>query len=198
MKTMTTKGFITLLMIILFTAQAFNQENRKRTGLELNGGISIATNKLEGTRLNAGFGFEGIFHYRLLPHAGIYAGWGWNRFEARHSFAGNDICFEETGYIAGIEYSHSIGASPVACYLRAGGLFNHIETENAAGDIINDSGHGPGWQVAAGLEVPVGTKWTLTPGVKFNSLSRATDFEGVTRNLNQNYVSARIGILRSF
>jgi opacity protein-like surface antigen len=108
------------------------------------------------------------------------------------------FCFEETGYVLGLNFTHPIGTSKLAYYLRAGALYNHIETENADGDIINDSKHGLGFQIAGGLDINLGETWSLVPGIKFNALQRETEFEGVTKNLDYQYISVRIGIVKRF
>lgn len=194
---MKTKAF-TVVLFLLFAGSIFAQETEKRFGVELNGGASLATQKIEGVSTQTGAGFEGLFHYRFMPHLGIYAGWGWNTLPAKHSFAGDDVCFEETGYVFGLNFSHPIDGSGLSYYVRAAGLYNHIETENADGDIINDTGHGLGFQLAGGIEIPLNSKWKLTPGIKFNSLSRETTYEGTTRELDYQYVSIRVGIARKF
>ncbi len=194
---MKTKG-LTFAMLILLSLSNFAQESGKRVGFELNGGPSMGIKKIDGTNLNPGFGFEGIFHYRFMSHLGIYAGWGWNRFEADESFAGTDVCFEETGYVMGINVKYFMGKSKLAYYVRAGALYNHIETENANGDIVNDTKHGLGYQLAAGIDIPLGKSWSLTPGIKFNNLSRETAWEGVSKTINYQYLSARVGILKTF
>jgi opacity protein-like surface antigen len=194
---MKTKG-LALTMIVFLSMSSFAQESEKRFGFELNSGVSIATKKIGDASLNPGFGFEGLFHYRFLPHLGVYAGWGWNRFGADQSFAGDDVCFEETGYVFGLNFNHPIGTSKLAYYVRAGALYNHIETENADGDIVNDSKHGFGYQLAAGINIDLGRNWSLTPGLKFNSLSRNTTYEGISKQLDYQYISARIGIVKKF
>ena len=194
---MKTKG-LALTMLVLLSMSSFAQESEKKFGIELNTGISMATKKIAGSSLNAGFGFEGTFHYRFLPHLGVYAGWGWNRFGADETFAGTDVCFEETGYVFGLNFKHPIGSSKLAYYVRAGGLYNHIETENADGDIINDTKHGFGYQLAGGLDVCLGKNWSLTPGFKFNSLSRETKYEDTSIQIDYQYISVRIGISKKF
>ncbi len=195
---MRTKVFLGFALIFLVSLTTNAQESPNRFGIELSAGASMATNKLDESTLNPGFGFEGIFHYRILEHTGIYAGWGWNRLGAEESFAGEDVCFEETGYVMGLEFKHPFGISPVRYYLRAGALYNHIETENSEGDVFNNTGHGLGWQLAGGIDVPMGKNWSFTPGVKFNSLSRESQFEGITKKLNHNTISLRIGFMKSF
>ena len=194
---MKTKG-LALTMLVLLSMSSFAQESEKRFGFELNSGASIATKKIDDVKLNPGFGFEATFHYRFMPHLGVYAGWGWNRFGAEESFSGNDVCFEETGYVFGLNFQHPIGASKLAYYVRAGALFNHIETESDNGDIINDSKHGLGYQLAGGIDINLGNNWSLTPGLKFNSLSRDTQYEGANKMLDYQYISARIGITKMF
>jgi hypothetical protein len=82
--------------------------------------------------------------------------------------------------------------------VRAGALYCHIETENNSGDIISDTGHGIGWQGAAGIEVSMGRNWSLAPGLKYNWLSGETGFEGTNYQLDHRTVSARIGIIKRF
>ncbi|MGQ1891043.1 outer membrane beta-barrel protein [Thermophagus sp. OGC60D27] len=192
------KVFTIVGMVMLLTSGIIAQNSEKKFGFEINGGASIATKELSNTRLNAGGGFEFLLHYRFVPHLGAYAGWGWNKLPADNSFAGDDICFEETGYIFGFQLMHPIGNSPFSYYARVGGLYNHIETENAEGDIINDTGHGLGFQLASGVNYYLGKNWNLTGGVKFNSLSRDADFEGISKNLDYQYVSIRIGFVKQF
>lgn len=195
---MKAKRFVFLAILGLLTMGSFAQEKERRFGFELSSGVSIATSKLSDAKLQPGFGLEGIFHYRFMPHTGIYGGWGWNRFGSDNSFAGSDVCFEETGYALGLQFKHPVGASALSYYLRGGGLYNHIETENAEGDVIHDTKHGWGFQLAGGIDINLGKNWSLTPGIKFNSLSRETKFEGVSKQMNLNHLSVRAGILKKF
>lgn len=195
---MRTKVFLAILLIAFLTVNGFAQNPEKRFGFELNGGVSMTTNKVGEAKLKPGFGFEGIFHYRFMPHLGVYGGWGWNHFGADHSFAGADVCFEETGYVLGLQFKCNFGNWPIAYFLRAGGLYNHIEIENNDGDIIGDTGHGLGCQFATGIEYTIGKNWSLLPGIKFNHLNRDVEIGETVKNLNHNYLSLRIGFLKRF
>lgn len=194
---MKAKAFFLMALMVVLQLTGHAQQVEKRFGFELNTGISAAVNKIGDTKTNVGFGFEGLLHYRFAQHTGLYAGWGWNRFGADDSFAGNDICIEETGYIIGLQYQQTLRQS-MDYYVRAGLLYNHLEIENSDGDIIHDTGHGPGFQLAAGLVIPLSTKWSLMPGVKFNALNRDLTVEGVERSLSQNYLQIRVGFARKF
>lgn len=195
---MKTKVFAILGLMILLSSGAFAQSSEKRFGFELNSGVSLPVSELDNSKLNTGFGFEGIFHYRFMPHLGAYAGWGWNRLSADNSFAGENVDFEETGYVVGLQFMHPIGNSPFSYFVRGGGLYNHIETENTTGEIINDTGHGFGFQVAGGISYNFGNHWSFDPGIKFNSLRPNADFEGVSRSLDYQYITFRIGIVKKF
>ncbi|HLN53561.1 MAG TPA: outer membrane beta-barrel protein [Lentimicrobium sp.] len=173
-------------------------QNEKRFAFEISIGPSFATQKLAGADLNTGLGFEGDFQYRFMEHVSVYAGWGGNKFSAKESFAGNDMDFEETGYIIGLEFKHPVGNSGISLFGRGGALYNHIEIENEEGDILHDTGHGWGWQAAAGADIPLGKNWSLTPGVKFNSLNRDLEISDINYDLQQNYISARIGFIKRF
>jgi len=195
---MKTKVLSTLLVITSMSIAGLAQEKQHRFGFEFNAGASMALTKPAGTTLKPGFGFDGVFHYRILSHTGIYAGWGWNRMAATASFAGDDVCFEETGYAFGIQHIQPLTNGPLAVFLRAGGLYKHIEVENAAGDITHDSGHGLGFQLAGGIQLDLGSNWSLQPGIRFNYLSRELDIEGVTEALDHHYLSLRLGLVKMF
>lgn len=195
---MKTKVLLTAAILAMLTLNSVAQEQEKRFGFELSGGASFATRDLGGANLKTGLGFEGIFHYRFMPHTGVYAGWGWNKFSSTNTFAGNNMDFDETGYVFGLQFKHPIANSPVSYFVRGGGLYNHIELENEDNDIMNDTGHGFGWQAAGGIDLPIGRNWNITPSVKFNALSRDINIEGTTTQLDLNYISVRIGILKKF
>lgn len=192
---MKTKGSIAFVLFILLSVSSYAQQTDKRFGFEFNGGASIATKKINASSVEPGFGFEGTLHYRFMPHLGIYGGWGWNKFASGNSL---DWCFEETGYVLGLNFKHPINDTRLSYYLRAGGLYNHIETEDAEGEIINDSKHGFGFQLAGGIDINLGSNWSLTPGLKFNNLSKETNIEELSKELDYQYISARIGILKKF
>lgn len=195
---MKTKAFLITTFILVFIFCSTAQENEKRFGVEINGDVSFATSELSGAKLNTGLGFETILQYRFMPYTSVYGGWGWNNFNADESFAGPDMDFEETGYILGLQFKHPMGNSPLAYFVRAGLLYNHIETENNDGEVLSDSDHGVGWQVAGGIEVDMGRNWSLAPGLKYNNLSGETKFEGNNYEFNHRYVAFRIGIVKRF
>ncbi|WP_420575820.1 porin family protein [Ekhidna sp.] len=185
---------VSIIALIGVSQSALAQD---RLSFEFRPGVSLATKDLGDADLKTGFGFEGTFAYRFMPHLSVYAGWGWNKFGSDQEINGTSLDFEETGYTYGLQFIHPIGDSKVDLLIRGGGLANHIEVEQGD-DIIADSGHGFGWQLGAGLVIPLADKWNLMPSVRYRSLSRDIEIETATTSVDLNYISAGVGISRTF
>ncbi len=183
-------------LILILSSQSADAQ--KKWSFELKPGVNFPTKDLHDAKLKTGFGFEGVLAYRFMPHLAAYAGWSWNKFNADKSFAGNDTDFEETGYSFGLQFIHPISNSNISYLIKAGGIYNHIETENSAGNIINDTGHGLGWQAGAGVSIPLGNRWNLIPEVSYRSLSRDIKIGNEKIPVDLNYVSAGLGISYTF
>jgi opacity protein-like surface antigen len=193
------RKIVVLAVFVCASLSGFAQERESRFGIELDGGVSYSFTKLDEAEMKVGGGFEFTLHYRIYNHVGAYAGWGWNHFAAKNSFAGMNCDFEETGYVFGLQFKHAIGDLPASYYVRAGGLWNHIEIENGD-DIIMDTKHGWGYQIAGGVYFPIGKTWSINTGVKFNSLNRENiEFADYgKRSFDLKYVSLRVGFLKMF
>ena len=194
-------AIFSILMIVFGISTLFVSHPavaQSRLSWEVRSGIAFATQDLGDADLGTGFGFEGTLAYRFMPHLAGYAGWGWHRFSADQSFAGTNADFEETGYTFGLQFVHPLGKLPLDYFVRGGGIFNHIETENGEGNITADSGHGLGWQVETGLAIPLGNHWQLMPGVRYRSLSRDIEIGTVSTAVDLTYLTVGVGISRSF
>lgn len=185
------------LLFVFFSGLLHAQS---RWSVEFRPGINFPTAKVENIDLEIGFGFEGTAAFRFMPHLAGYAGWGWNTFKSNEPMvgAGSETDFEETGYTFGLQFVHPISKSSVSYLLRAGAIYNHIEMENSAGDIVEDSGHGFGWQVEAGLDIDLGRKWSLRPELRYRSLSRDLIINTTSTNVDLNYLSIGTGISKTF
>lgn len=186
---------IVIWIVMVFISQSTFAQNR--WSMELRPGVNYATQKLGKANLDVGFGAEGTFAYRFMPHLSIYAGWSWNRFGSDQKIGGTNLDFEETGYTYGLQFISSIGDSKTGLLVRAGGLANHIEVEKGD-DIIADSGHGIGWQGELGLAIPLSKRFRLMPSVRYRSLSRDIELENITTEVDLNYLSAGLGFAWTF
>lgn len=194
---MKTRVLFVSVILALATMTASSQEDDKRFGFEISAGPSVATrNFADG--LKPGFGYDGAFHLRILPHTGIYGGWGYNWFSTKTGSSLTDRDYEETGYVLGLQFKHPLDGSSTCWFVRGGAIYNHIEVENDLGEIVADSGHGFGFQLAAGVDFDLGRSWSLTPVVKYNNLSRYLDEAGEGMDVQYHYLTVRVGILKRF
>jgi hypothetical protein len=160
---------------------------------------AAATQKLAGSDLDTGLGIGGAFVYRINRHLSSYAGWDWLRFHTSESFAGSDVDFEETGYTLGLRFENAFAPYSDFVYrIEAGATYKHVEVENDGGDLIADSGHEPGFEVAGGLAIPLGDVWRLSPTVRFRSLQPAFEVDGVTTNGSLRYAAFDVGVTYRF
>jgi opacity protein-like surface antigen len=191
------KRIITLLMGMALFVSVQTAGAQSPLSLEIRPGVDFATQKMGGSDLGTGFGIGAVLDYRFMLHLSVYGGWGWHRFTSDDSFGG-DFDIEETGYTFGLQFLHPIGTSQTNYFIRAGGIYNHIELENSDGDITADSGHGLGWQVEGGLAFALSDKWQLKPGVRYRSLSREIEVGDSNADADLSYVEVGVGFVRAF
>lgn len=194
---MKTRVLSALALAVLISAAAAGQEKTNKFGLEISGGPSFATRKFTDG-LKPGIGYDVTLHYRFMPHTGIYAGWGENWLSSEAASEENNQDFEERGYVLGIQFKHSLSQGSLSPFIRAGALFSRIDAEDDNGNITGYKGHGPGIQLAGGIDINLGNSWSLTPVVKYNSVLRYLDSEGESMDLKYSYLTVRVGILKSF
>lgn len=167
---------------------------QSRWSLELTGGAAFATEKVAGEDLNTGFGLGLAARYRFLPHLSVYGGWDWHQFSVDN--VAGDLDLVDNGYMFGLRFEHPLLAR-VSYWARAGGIANHIEVEDD-GDLMWDSGHDLGWEVGGGLSVPIGARVKLTPGLRFRSLSRDVEIDGVNTPTDLRYLVIGTGVAWTF
>jgi len=175
---------------------------QERWAVELRGAGAVPTRQVEEDDLGPGLVFEGSVGYAFRPRLGAYAGWDWIRFTPGDSFAGSEMDFEETGYAFGLRYEQPFPgrgtADGWAWWIRAGGIFDHLEIEDPSGDLIADTGHGLGWEAGTGLALALGVGWSLTPGIRYRSLSRNVVIATTTTEVELEYLTFGVGIARFF
>jgi len=186
----------TVLLILVFFGSAYSQNNLNIT---FRPGANFPMNDLGTTELsNGSCGFETTIAYKFMPHLQVYGGWGSNWFTENEPNDDSELRFVETGYSFGLQFIHPMSPESKLNYMiGGGGIYNHIETENEDGDIIDDTEHGLGWQVDAGLLIPLGhqNRWQIMPTVRYHELSREDTTNGTHANLDLNYFSVGVGVI---
>jgi opacity protein-like surface antigen len=171
---------------------------QERWGVDLHATGGIATQDDIRDDSENGFGFGATLQYRVLPHVFLYGGWDWTHYQALEAIAGPDMDLEETGYALGARFEHPIGSSSTNWWVRAGALYNHFELEDDDGDLVDDSGHGLGWEAGAGVAVELGSGWSLTPGLRYRSVSRDVEIDAAETEIELQAVALEVGIRRIF
>lgn len=107
---------------------------------------------------------------------------------------------EETGYSFGLRFEHPFTGedSGTAWWTRAGGTVAHLEFEDDDGEVVAETGHGLGWEVAGGIAHGFRTGWTVNSGVRYRSLSRDVVIGTATTTVDLRYVAFEVGIARRF
>jgi len=187
-------AFAACLLIHPFFSEA---QIKRSVSLTFRPGANFATEDLGDVKLKNGGGFEVTVSYRFMQHLSAYAGYGWNAFKEAESTNDSVLEFKESGYTFGLQFIHPLSSDSKLSYMiGAGGIYNHIETENKSGDEIDDTGHGLGWQAEAGIAIPVGhhNRWQLIPALRYHSLSREISSNEKKIDANLNYVSIGMGV----
>lgn len=202
MKSLITCIATTCLVVAPAALGAQTGDRAPRWSLEVTADGAIPLARLGGAELTTGGGLGANVQFRLRPHLQAYAGWEWHRFTADSLTPPATLDVEETGYTFGLRFAHPFrgetmhepsGRGVPGYWLRAGGLYNHLELEDAAGNLVTDSKHGLGWEVGAGIQWPVTRRLALTPGLRVRWLPRELTLNGVTRDVTLNYLSVMFG-----
>lgn len=190
MKTPAALALVVTLLGAPLAAQS--EEGASRWSFGLHAGIAAPTSEIEGDDLGAGTGFETNFAYRVVRHLAIYAAWDWHRFTPDDVLGLSDVEVGESGYAIGLRFDHPLGSengSGAGYRIRAGMTLNHIELEDADGDMIEDSGHGVGYEFGAGVMFPLAGPWSIGPQVRFRSLERELDVGGGEVDVDLSYLA---------
>ena len=192
-----------LVASLLAVPAARAQSPTSRWSLELTAGGALPTSTLGGSNLATGFGVGANVRFRLQNHLATYAGWEYHHFSSDQLQATQTLDVEETGYTVGLRFEHPFRGEVLtprtpAYWLRGGALYDHLEVENDDGDLIGDTGHGLGWEVGAGVTLPLGDRVALTPGLRYRTLRRDLPVAGTTRAVTLSYVALGAGLVLRF
>lgn len=178
------------LVALLPSASHAQQGVESLSTVELRVGIAQPSSELGEDDLEIGFGVDALLSYVVAPSAAIYAGWGYHRF----GVDGSGLDIDQTGYVLGVAWLGAFGGSDVGYRFNVGATYEHLVFESDTAERVDDSEHGLGYEIGAAVLLPLGTTYVLTPGLRFRSISRAVEFDGVDRDVDVDYLAAEIGI----
>lgn len=165
--------------------------------LEIRGGAAIPTREFAGVDLKVGGGAEAIVGVRVMEHLSVYGGWGWYQMTTDEPLLGRKYDVENNGYAFGAQFTHPV-VNRVSGWVRAGGLYNHLEIEEDDVDGSIDSGHELGWEAGAGLSIPIGRSLSLTPGARYRTFSGDLTVGETKVPFDMSYAMAEIGLRWTF
>ncbi|MFO7892920.1 MAG: outer membrane beta-barrel protein [Longimicrobiales bacterium] len=154
----TTTALYVLLAVALFAAPGHAQ----RTSVELRVGAAIGnySGTDAGLELVPAPSFAATVGLGLTESAGLYAGINRSSFGCDEALcATRDVLLTSQGVTAGGRYAVGPG------WVRAGLAFQQLRVDS---DVDTDTADfGVGWDLAAGLDFPVGRGFRVRPGVTY-------------------------------
>jgi hypothetical protein len=184
-----------LLVVPLLLALCAGQASAQgRFAIELNGGAAFPTEDLGTMALNTGAGAGLTANVRLLPHTHFYAGWEFYRFTPDGTGLTEHIM--DTGYAFGAKFEHPF-LRDIAGWVRAGGVYNHIEVEDDD-DVLADSDHELGWEAGGGLRIPVNDRFAIMPGLRYRTFSVDLSDGATTVPVDMTYLVAEVRLSWTF
>lgn len=182
---------LTIAMSVLTAVSVSSGFAQSTFSMELNGGAALPTQDLGTTKLAPGFGLGFTANVRVMPHLHLYAGWDYHRFVTDEPLVGSDYDLNDTGYAFGAKFQHPF-ADRLEGWVRAGGLFNHIELEDSEGEIVSDTGHELGWEAGAGLSVVVTPRLAIMPGTRFRTYASTLTVGQNNIDVDLSYITAEL------
>jgi opacity protein-like surface antigen len=165
---------------------------------EVRGGVNVAVDEFAGVDLETGAGLELGLGVRVAPDLFVYGAWDWQTRAAKTPLFGTTADVEDTGYAFGLQYLAPL-SSRAKPWVRAGGLFNHVEIEDEeAGDLVADSKHTFGFEAGGGLDVTLNDRWSVTPGVRYRRFEPTVRFGGAESSSTLAYLTFDVGIALKF
>lgn len=190
---------ITAMAVATTLFQSAPAHAQERWNVELRGTGGISTQDAARDTHENGFGIEAAVQYRIMSHLAAYAGWNYTQFGGLETIAGPDMELDETGYALGLRFEHPLRTGGrTSGWVRSGMTYNQLEIESSDGVVAHESGHGFGWEFGAGLSVPVRGLWSVTPGIRYRSISRNLDIANVVTPVELQSVAFELGLSRSF
>lgn len=142
---------------------------------------------------SGGLGFSGSAALDLRSGLGIYAGWGRSNFNSEAPVAGTDIRLEgsyvDEGFVGGASYSPpGIPLTGVKPWVRAGVTSRTLEVS----DLQVKSDRAIGFEVGAGLDIPVRGILALSPAVTYQR--HEAEFAEIEDPNGVSYVEISLGL----
>lgn|SRR5678815_1557973 len=173
--------------------------------LGLRGGAGIPTGDFSNTGSSAtavdaaksGFGY-GVDAGLSLGFIGVYAGFDHIKFDCESNTCDSDGKYSLQGLAAGLRLSLP-GSSLVHPWVKGGVTFNELKGEFGTSSQGLSTDRNPGYEIAAGLDIPLLRIFSLYPQARYVGQNLKYDIPGVTNNATSpeakaNYMTFDLGL----
>lgn len=173
--------------------------------LGLRGGAGIPTGDFSNTGSSAtavdaaksGFGY-GVDAGLSLGFIGVYAGFDHIKFDCESNTCDSDGKYSLQGLAAGLRLSLP-GSSLVRPWVKGGVTFNELKGEFGTSSQGLSTDRNPGYEIAAGLDIPLLQIFSLYPQARYVGQNLKYDIPGVTNNATSpeakaNYMTFDLGL----
>jgi opacity protein-like surface antigen len=107
--------------------------------------------------------FGATVSYAATRRVAVYAGYSRSSFGCESGFcAGNEVTFTSQGFDAGVRLSFPVAAGPWA---RLGVVSHSLDADGGTAD--GEAASGVGFELGGGVELPLGRRLSVTPGVRY-------------------------------
>jgi hypothetical protein len=198
MKRLVSSGLLAIALVAASDAQA---QGILPFSIEARGGLAFPTSDFPtgnggvGEAENGvGFGVNAAFNF--LPGVAVYGGWDRVTFGAGDTLlGGGDAEFIDQGFAVGGKLSLPLGLLVgVSPWVKAGALIRTLDLEGNEGESLfagEASGRSTGFEVGAGVDIPLGLVLSFTPGVTYRTYK--PDFGGESDDA-VSYVDVSLGL----
>lgn len=181
--------FALAALAVLGTAGVASAQSPIPLSVEVRGDAAFPTGDF-GNRLENGVGFTASAALQLVPGFGAYGSYSRTEFSAD---GGGDVM--DQGFAAGLTASLGGGGGRATPYVGAGLVFHELELNE-----VEQGDAKMGFEVGAGLAVPLGQRIRVTPGVGYRQYSVENTTLGglLSSSSNVSYLTAGVGLNIAF
>ncbi len=165
-------GWVPIVLALGSVAPLTAQYRVPPIAIEGRGGLSLPTGDF-ARQLTLGYGLGGHASLAVTPSLGLYAGYTYTSFDFDRKSAGlPEGSYNVQGVDGGLIFSAPT-ITRTAPYLRLGGVYYRGESSN--GLLEGDSKFG--YQLGAGFDYQLGLHASLTPELRYTTISRSSDID---------------------
>lgn len=158
---------------------------QERWFVELRPSVNIPTHEVDGRSLATGPGMEVGIAYLYTPQWGVQFGMGYGQF---NTFGTAGQYYVEQGASLGLRFFQPL-IGRVYGVLGAGSVYHQLFIKEGNGQELARTDLGFGWQAEGGIALVFDERWSVSPTIRYRSLSREINEGDVTDRIDLDHIS---------